>query len=83
MKAEPTEIKWCPSKDPAKKVIAAVLGGKQIMILDTPTQKNYMVNFNPQAGKVVTYHWYGEDHLIVGFTTGLVQMISVHPDTLG
>ncbi len=28
VKAEPTQIKWCPSNDPAKKVVTCIIGGK-------------------------------------------------------
>jgi hypothetical protein len=37
VKSEPTWIKWCPASDPAKKVVTAIIGGKQIILLDTPT----------------------------------------------
>lgn len=48
VKSEPKQIKWCQSSDPQRKVVCAIVGDKQITVLDTPTQKNYMVNFAPQ-----------------------------------
>lgn len=45
VKAEPTFIKWCPSLDPNKKIVTAIIGGKQVIVLDTPTQKSIVVSF--------------------------------------
>jgi hypothetical protein len=28
VKAEPTQIKWCPSADPNKKIVACIIGQK-------------------------------------------------------
>jgi len=46
VKSEPTQIKWCPSKDINKKVVTAIIGQKQIILVDTPTQKSYIVSFS-------------------------------------
>lgn len=83
VKAEPTFIKWCPSLDPNKKTVTAIIGGKQVIVLDTPTQKSIVVSFAAAYGRVVNYDWYGEDHLIVGFEKGIIAFISVHPDSMG
>lgn len=43
-----------------------------------------MITFqNYQGAKVVTYQWYGEDHLVVGFSNGVVSLISVEMDSMG
>jgi hypothetical protein len=48
-------------------VVTAIIGQKQVILVDTPTQKSFIVSFASAYGKVLTYQWYGEDHLIVGF----------------
>ena len=40
VKAEPTNIKWCPSKDPKMKVAAAIIGHKAIVLIDTVSLSN-------------------------------------------
>lgn len=45
VKAEPTDIKWCPTREPTKKLVSAILAQKAIVIVDTASQKNYMINF--------------------------------------
>ena len=42
-----------------------------------------MINFNAAQGKVLLFQWYGEDHIIVGFSTGIISMISVAPESMG
>mmetsp|Transcript_39592 Transcript_39592/g.38125 ORF Transcript_39592/g.38125 Transcript_39592/m.38125 type:complete len:191 (+) Transcript_39592:258-830(+) len=83
VKGEPSGIKWCPSKDPNKKLFCCILALKSIVIFDAPTQKNFIINFNPQYGKVTCFHWYGEESVIVGFSTGIVAQISVKDNNMG
>jgi WD repeat-containing protein 19 len=83
VKAEPTQIKWCPSSDPAKKVVTCIIGSKQMSVVDTPTTKSFVISFQATYGKVLLYEWYGEDHLIVGFEKGIIAFISVKQDTFG
>lgn len=46
VKYEPTEVKWCPTRDPNKKLVSAILAGKALVVIDTATQKHYMITFN-------------------------------------
>jgi hypothetical protein len=52
-------------------------------VVDTPTQKSFIVSFAPAYGKVLIYDWYGDDHLIVGFEKGVIAFISVNQDSFG
>ena len=76
-------IKWCPSKDIQKKIVTCIIGQKQIALIETLTQKTFIIAFSPNYGKVITYSWFGEEYLIVGFQNGIVTLISVKPDSMG
>lgn len=45
VKAEPTQIKWCPSNDPNKKIVACIIGQKQMSLVDTPSTKSFIITF--------------------------------------
>mmetsp|Transcript_17772 Transcript_17772/g.12707 ORF Transcript_17772/g.12707 Transcript_17772/m.12707 type:complete len:201 (+) Transcript_17772:326-928(+) len=83
VKGEPAQIKWSLSPDPNKKVFCCILQSKSIVVFDAPTQKNFIINFNPQYGKVSCFQWYGEENVIVGFSSGIVAQISVKDSSMG
>jgi hypothetical protein len=66
-----------------KKLVTAIIGAKSIILVDTPSQKSFIVSFAPAYGKVLNYDWYGEDHLVVGFEKGIIAFISVKQETFG
>jgi hypothetical protein len=80
---EPTQLTWCPAVDQTKRIICAIIGAKQLIILDTPTQKDFIINFNSSYGKVVCYQWIGEDSIAVGFSNGIVSLVSVKTESMG
>ena len=84
-KSDIQSVKWCPYKDPAKpkKVCAALVGGKSILYLKPETQEHFMFNFGANYGKAVTFEWFGENTMIIGFSTGVVSMVSTKANELG
>lgn len=84
-KGDITNIKWCPYKDPAKpkKVCAAIVGGKSILYLKPETQDHFMFNFSANYAKVVDLEWCGENKIVIGFSSGIVNMLSTRANILG
>jgi len=84
-KSDISQIKWCPYKDPAKpkKVCAAICGSKSILYLKPETQDHFMFNFSSNYGKAVEFDWCGENKIIVGFSSGIVNMLSTRANELG
>lgn len=78
-------IKWCPYKDPAKpkKVCAAICGPKSILYLKPETQDHFMFNFSSNYGKAAEMEWCGENKIVVGFSSGYVNMVSTRANELG
>ena len=42
-----------------------------------------MFNFGANYGKAVTFEWFGENTMIIGFSTGVVSMVSTKANELG
>lgn len=84
-KGDITNIKWCPYKDPAKpkKVCAAIVGGKSILYLKPETQDHFMFNFTSNYAKIVDLEWCGENKIVIGFSSGIVNMVSTRANILG
>lgn len=77
-KADLVQVKWCPYKDlnKPKKVCAAIVGGKQILYLKPETQEHFMFTFDSKYGKALCFEWFGDNKLIIGFSSGVVSMVS-------
>jgi len=80
-----SQIKWCPYKDPAKpkKVCAALCGNRSLLYLKPETQDHFMFNFSTNYGKAVEFDWCGENKIIIGFSSGMVNMLSTRANELG
>ena len=71
-------VKWCPYKDANKplRCVAAIVSGKQMLYLRPEDQKHFLFKFHDNFGKALTFEWYDHNKLIVGFSSGIVSMIS-------
>ena len=71
-------VKWCPYKDVGKplRCVAAIVSGKQMLYLRPEDQKHFLFKFHDNFGKALTFEWYDHNKLIVGFSSGIVSMIS-------
>lgn len=78
-------VKWCPYKDPSKpkRVCAAIVGGKQMLYLKPEDQKHFMFNFQPNYGKALLFEWYGDNRLVIGFSSGMLSIVSTRSEDIG
>jgi len=85
LKGEVVQVKWCPYRDvnKPKKVCAAIVNGKQILYLKPETQEHFMFNFHSNFGKALMFEWFGDNKLIIGFSSGMVSMVSTRSNELG
>lgn len=42
-----------------------------------------MFNFTSNYGKALTFQWFGDNKLIIGFSSGVVSMVSTRSSELG
>ena len=85
VKGEILSVKWCPYKDPnkPKRVCAAIVGGKQMLYLKPEDQKHFLFNFHANFGKALLFEWYEDNKIIIGFSSGMVSMVSTRSNELG
>jgi hypothetical protein len=53
------------------------------LYLKPETQEHFMFNFSSNYGKAVTFEWLGDNKLIIGFTSGVVSLVSTRSNELG
>lgn len=78
VRGEINQVKWAPYKDANKplRCVAAIVSGKQLLYLRPEDQKHFLFKFHDNFGKALTFQWYDHNKVIVGFSSGIVSMIS-------
>lgn len=83
LKADPKMIKWARQKTNENKssftTISTVLNSKTILIYDIKKKSNPIeLALDSDYGNIVTYQWYGDGYIAIGFTKGFISIISTH-----
>lgn len=83
LKEVPKMIKWIQTKSSEKNniftTVSAVLANKSILVYDiskkiTPFELGLKDNY----GSIVTYQWFGDCYIAVGFSKGSISILSTH-----
>lgn len=79
----PKMIKWAKTNLQEKgeicTTISTVLADKVILIYDTSKKKGSLeLNLKEEHGNIVTYEWFGDGYIAVGFSKGVVSILSTH-----
>ncbi|KAL1529596.1 hypothetical protein AB1Y20_000539 [Prymnesium parvum] len=76
LKHEPTDLQF-DSKDDT--VMAVVLGGKSLLIfnVEEPERPLELV-FQPRYGALVSFRWFGDKQVVLGFDSGHVVLMSTN-----
>ena len=82
---EPKNIKWARQKtsDNSKdnNVISIIQDNKTILIYDMNQKaKPIELALDKQYGNIVTYEWFGDGYIAIGFSKGYVSIVSSHMD---
>lgn len=83
IKADPKMIKWARQKTNDNKnaytTISTVLLNKTILIYDIKRKANPIeLALDSDYGNIVTYQWFGDGYIAIGFTKGYISIISTH-----
>jgi WD repeat-containing protein 19 len=82
---EPKNIKWARQKksDNSKdnNVISIIQDNKTILIYDmNQKSKPIELALDKEYGNIVTYEWFGDGYIAIGFSKGYVSIVSSHMD---
>ena len=82
---EPKNIKWARQKtsDNSKdnNVISIIQDNKTILIYDMNQKKKPIeLAMDKEYGNIVTYEWFGDGYIAIGFTKGYISIVSSHMD---
>ncbi|CAH0479430.1 unnamed protein product [Peronospora belbahrii] len=84
IKASPENITF-GGKTPGQDAILSVnMGGKTILLYDLNARENALeLAFQTQYGNIVSYQWFGNGYILLGFSSGYVVVISTQSNKIG
>lgn len=83
LKSDPKMIKWARQKTNDNKnsytTISTVLNNRTILIYDIKKKSNPIeLALDSDYGNIVTYQWFGDGYIAIGFSKGYISIISTH-----
>ncbi|KAJ9458311.1 Intraflagellar transport protein 172 [Diplonema papillatum] len=92
LKAEPTQCKFANMQEAfsygkEESTISVNLGGKTLLLYNTTEQQGapapYELAFLAKYGSIVQYKWFGDGYILIGFSSGHVNVVSTHEKEVG
>jgi len=94
LKSEPTNMRFSATKvdrldsgrveEGEKSIVAAVMNKRTLLLYNTEDPANPIeLAFQPKYGAIATYRWFQAVHLLLGFETGYMVVISTEPSEVG
>eukprot|EP01065_Artemidia_motanka_P034939 TRINITY_DN4291_c0_g1_i2.p1 TRINITY_DN4291_c0_g1~~TRINITY_DN4291_c0_g1_i2.p1 ORF type:complete len:1462 (+),score=461.23 TRINITY_DN4291_c0_g1_i2:98-4483(+) len=91
MKHEPMQIQFSDMKTAqgrkggdAESTVSVNMGGKTLLLYSTNDQENpFELAFQQRYGSIVSYKWFGDGYILIGFSSGYVVVISTHLKEIG
>jgi len=60
------------------------VSNKTLLLIDLQDTDNpFELGFNLKYGSIITYDWYGDGYILIGFSEGYLISISTHPKEVG
>ena len=85
LKYEPKNLKWARQKTSENtkefNTISTIQNNKTILIYDINKKSNPIeLALDKEYGNIVTYEWFGDGYIAIGFSKGYISIVSTHMD---
>lgn len=54
-----------------------------MLYLKPEDAKHFMFNFHATYGKALLFDWYGDNRLLIGFSSGMLSLVSTRSEDIG
>ena len=83
LKYEPKDLKWARQKTSENNkeynAISTIQNNKTILIYDINKKSNPIeLALDKEYGNIVTYEWFGDGYIAIGFSKGYISIVSSH-----
>ncbi|XP_056442831.1 WD repeat-containing protein 19 [Gadus chalcogrammus] len=89
LRAEPSDVYFSVMKtdersSPGESTVSASVGKKTLFLFNLNDPDNPIeLAFQPRYGSIVSYRWYGDGYILIGFSHGYFVVISTHIREIG
>ncbi|KAJ1537325.1 WD repeat-containing protein 19 [Nowakowskiella sp. JEL0078] len=86
VKGDPNNVQWCNTRGVSNPdaMLTMVLSNKTLFFYNPKTPDAPMeLAFQARYGNIVTYHWFGDGYIMIGFSTGYFVVISTNMNEIG
>ena len=88
LRAEPQDIQFCEMKQDersnSENTVSLVVGGKTLYLFNLYDPDNPIeLAFQSRYGNIVSYKWFGDGYILIGFSAGYFVVISTHMKEIG
>ena len=88
LRAEPADIQFCEMKQDersnSENTVSLVVGGKTLYLFNLYDPENPIeLAFQSRYGSIVSYKWFGDGYILIGFSAGYFVVISTHMKEIG
>eukprot|EP00755_Sulcionema_specki_P023223 Sspe_Gene.78375::Locus_49029_Transcript_1_1_Confidence_1.000_Length_4205::g.78375::m.78375/K19671/WDR19, IFT144; WD repeat-containing protein 19 len=90
LKSEPSSLRFAEMKyegktaEQGENTISLNMGGKTLLLYNTVDQENpFELAFQAKYGSIVSYRWFGDGYVLIGFSSGTVVVISTRIQEIG
>ena len=54
-----------------------------MLYLKPEDQKHFMFNFHASYGKALLFEWFGDNRILIGFSSGILSLVSTRSEDIG
>ena len=88
LRAEPADVQFCEMKQDersnSENTVSLVVGGKTLYLFNLYDPDNPIeLAFQSRYGSIVSYKWFGDGYILIGFSAGYFVVISTHMKEIG
>jgi WD repeat-containing protein 19 len=85
LRGDPSNVMFARTDQTSRETtISAILGSKTLLLLDIDeTDSPVELAFQPRYGNIVSYKWYGDRKIMIGFSQGYYVVVSSKTDQMG
>ncbi|XP_023331956.1 WD repeat-containing protein 19 [Eurytemora carolleeae] len=88
LRAEPADIQFCEMKQDERSntenTVSLIVGGKTLYLFNMFDPENPIeLAFQSRYGNIISYKWFGDGYILIGFSAGYFVVISTHMKEIG
>jgi WD repeat-containing protein 19 len=83
VKGEPTNVRWCPYQDDKSKWVTVIINSQKLFMFNPVDGQSHFIETEKSYGKITCFEWLNHQYIVVGYSTGVVNVLAMSLKNLG